>query len=163
MSSCLIGLGSNLGDRRATLDLAVEHLDRHPQMVFRRRSRWYETAPDGGPTGQPTYLNGAAVVETSLGPQSVLEVLQQIESDLGRRRSVRWGPRTVDLDLLLYDRVVLDDAPSLVLPHPRMAQRRFVLEPAAEVAGSMVHPTTGLTISRLLDRLIRGQGLGARG
>jgi len=152
MPSCLIGLGSNLGNRRQILDRAVARLAAHPRMLMVDTSPWHETSPVGGPPGQPPCLNGAAVVETSAAPQAVLEVLQQIEIHLGRRRWERWGPRTVDLDLLLYDQLELS-TPSLVLPHPRMAWRRFVVEPAAEVAGSMVHPTTGWTIARLLDHL----------
>lgn len=152
MPSCLIGLGSNLGSRQKTLDQAVVRLGRDPRMLLIKKSSWHETFPIGGPAGQSPFLNGAVLVETSLGPQAVLEALQQIETDLGRQRSERWGPRTIDLDLLLYDQLVLR-TPSLVLPHPRMAWRRFVLQPAAEVAGSMVHPPTGWTIARLLDHL----------
>ena len=152
MPSCLIGLGSNLGNRRQTLDRAVARLAAHPLVRITERSAWHETTSVGGPPGQSPFLNGAVVVETSLQPQALLEALQRIETDLGRRRSERWGPRTVDLDLLLYAELVLR-TPSLVLPHPRMAWRRFVLQPAAEVAGSMVHPTTGWTVARLLDHL----------
>ncbi len=152
MPCCLIGLGSNLGDRRKSLDDAVARLDGHTQMRLTGTSSFLETCPIGGPPGQSAYLNGAIVAETSLPPPQVLEVLQQIETDLGRRREVPWGPRPIDLDLLLYDRLVLD-TPSLVLPHPRMAWRRFVLRPAAEVAGSMVHPPTGWTVARLLEHL----------
>jgi deoxyguanosine kinase len=90
------------------------------------------------------------VLETSLGPEPLLDVLQHVEVELGRKLEERWGPRTLDLDLLLYDRLVLD-TPRLVVPHPRMAWRRFVLEPAALVAPAMVHPTTGWTVARLLE------------
>ena len=152
MPSCLIGLGSNLGDRRTTLDRAVTQVAQHPQITVVQKSCWHETSPIGGPIGQSAFFNGAIVVETSLAPQAVLDVLRRIETDLGRERNQRWGPRKVDLDLLLYDQLVTK-TPSLVLPHPRMAWRRFVLEPAAEVAGQMVHPTTGWTVSRLLNHL----------
>ncbi len=152
MPVCLIGLGSNLGDRRRALDRAISQLTQHPQIAVTARSRWRETSPIGGPAGQPAFLNGAVVVETSLSPQAVLDVLGRIEADLGRLRTERWGPRTVDLDLLLYDELVLS-SPSLVVPHARMAWRRFVLQPAAEVAGQMVHPTTGWTVARLLRHL----------
>ncbi len=154
MTCCLIGLGSNLGDRRQTLDQAVARVAGHPQMLLTGSSAWHESLPVGGPPGQSRFLNGAVLAETSLRPQAVLEVLQQIETELGRRPAERWGPRPIDLDLLLYGRTV-SRTPSLVLPHPRMAWRRFVLQPAAEVAGSMIHPTTGWTIARLLDHLDR--------
>lgn len=152
MPSCLIGLGSNLGNRQQTLDQAVERLGQHAQVSLTARSGWFETAPAGGPPGQGPFLNGAAALETSLAPHALLEVLRPIEAELGRRRTERWGPRCLDLDLLLYDELVLDTA-DLTVPHPRMAWRRFVLEPAAEVAPAMVHPTTGWTIARLLDHL----------
>jgi 2-amino-4-hydroxy-6-hydroxymethyldihydropteridine diphosphokinase len=154
MPFCLIGLGANLGDRRQTLDRAAVRLAGHPQMRLVARSTWHETPAVGGPPGQPPYLNGAVVVETPLAPQDVLAALQQVETDLGRRPGPRWGPRPIDLDLLLCDQTILRTE-RLVLPHPRMAWRRFVLRPAAEVAGSMVHPTTGWTIARLLDHLAR--------
>jgi 2-amino-4-hydroxy-6-hydroxymethyldihydropteridine diphosphokinase len=152
MSCCLIGLGSNLGDRQATLDRALELLSRYPRIAAIRASRSFQTSPAGGPLGQRPYLNAAAAVETSLDPQQFLASLREIETQLGRQRSQRWGPRTLDLDLLLIDDLVAH-WPELVIPHPRMAWRRFVLEPAAEVAGAMVHPTTGWTIARLLDHL----------
>ncbi|MEN6452183.1 MAG: 2-amino-4-hydroxy-6-hydroxymethyldihydropteridine diphosphokinase [Thermoguttaceae bacterium] len=151
MPFCLIGLGSNQGNRQATLDAAVDGLAAHPQIRLLARSAWHETKPIGGPA-QADYLNGAVTVETSLAPAELLGCLQRIENGLGRRRDERWGPRTIDLDLLLYDRLICD-TPTLVLPHPRMALRRFVLEPAAEVASDMLHPTTGWTVSRLLEHL----------
>jgi hypothetical protein len=98
------------------------------------------------------FLNGAVRVETSLAPQALLDALLAIETSLGRRREARWGPRTIDLDLLLYGNLV-QETPDLVVPHPRMAWRRFVLEPAAEVGGSLLHPSTGWTVAELLDHL----------
>ena len=152
MPLCLIGLGSNLGDRSGLLDEALVRLQRHPNIEVARRSRYHETLPVGGPDAQPAYLNAAAVLQTSLSPQALLAELQKVEADLGRQRIEHWGPRTIDLDLLLYDDLTLA-APDLVIPHPRMAWRRFVLEPAAEVAPEMLHPGTGWTIARLLDHL----------
>ncbi|MBN2474983.1 MAG: 2-amino-4-hydroxy-6-hydroxymethyldihydropteridine diphosphokinase [Pirellulales bacterium] len=152
MPSCLIGLGSNLGNRSQALSQAIERLAQHPDVQVTARSSERETAPVGGPSGQGPFLNRVIVVETSLRPEALLELLRQIETQLGRRRQQRWGPRTVDLDLLLYGQLVLD-TPPLVLPHPRMAWRRFVLAPAAEVAGSMVHPSIGWTMARLLEHL----------
>ncbi|NUQ64084.1 MAG: 2-amino-4-hydroxy-6-hydroxymethyldihydropteridine diphosphokinase [Pirellulales bacterium] len=152
MSLALLALGSNLGDRRAILDAAIGLLARHDAVRVARVSRWHETFPVGGPAGQPLFLNGAALLETLLAPHGLLSLLIQVETDLGRLRVERWGKRTLDLDLLLYDDVVLE-TPELVVPHPRMAWRRFVLEPAAEIAPSMSHPKIGWTIRRLLDHL----------
>jgi 2-amino-4-hydroxy-6-hydroxymethyldihydropteridine diphosphokinase len=152
MPLCLIGLGSNLGDRSRALDDAVARLGRHPQVRLVSTSPWLETCAVGGPPGQPDYLNGVVLVETSLAPEALLGVLQGIERELGRRRDERWAPRTIDLDLLLYDQVVRSGPPP-VLPHPRMAWRRFVLEPAAAVAGGMIHPEIGWTVRQLLDHL----------
>jgi 2-amino-4-hydroxy-6-hydroxymethyldihydropteridine diphosphokinase len=152
MPACLIGLGSNLGNRRQLLERAVGLLAREPQFDLTARSGWRETAPIGGPAGQGAFLNGATVVETSLDPEAVLARLKRMEADLGRRPGRRWGPRCVDLDLLLFGETVLETA-GVSVPHPRMAWRRFVLEPAAEVAAEMVHPTTGWTVARLLEHL----------
>jgi 2-amino-4-hydroxy-6-hydroxymethyldihydropteridine diphosphokinase len=150
--SALIGLGSNLGDRRNWLDQAVQLLSSTPGISSVRTSTWHTTAPIGGPEGQPDFLNGAALLETSLSAEQLLARLQEIETQLGRVRHQPWGPRTVDLDLLLYDDLV-QRTPQLKLPHPRLAFRRFVLEPAAEIAPNMLHPTIGWTIAQLLNHL----------
>ncbi|HEV3006985.1 MAG TPA: 2-amino-4-hydroxy-6-hydroxymethyldihydropteridine diphosphokinase [Pirellulales bacterium] len=152
MARCLIGLGANLGDRQATLSCAVARLASTAGVTIESQSRWHETAPVGGPAGQAKYLNGALAIQTSLAPLAVFERLREIERDLGRRRRQRWGARRIDLDLLLYDQLRLE-MPRLNLPHPRMAFRRFVLEPAAEVAADMVHPTSDWSIARLLAHL----------
>jgi len=148
----LIGLGSNEGDRRAVLARALEELDRRPGIAVVRQSRLFETAPVGGPRGQGLFLNAAAILETTLSPEALLAVLHQVEDSLGRRRATRWGPRTIDLDLLLFDQVVIS-TPSLTVPHPRMAWRRFVLEPAADIAPGMIHPILGWSVARLWDHL----------
>jgi 2-amino-4-hydroxy-6-hydroxymethyldihydropteridine diphosphokinase len=152
MPRALIGLGSNLGPREDLLRRALDRLQSTPHVQILARSRAYETRPVGGPPRQPLFLNAAAVVETSLGPELLLDTLLEIELALGRQRTERWAARPIDLDLLLYDAQVLR-SPRLVLPHPRMAWRRFVLQPAAEVAGDWLHPPTGWTITRLLANL----------
>lgn len=128
MARAAIGLGANLGDRRARLGEAVRRLGEAGVTVA--VSSLYETAPIGGPVQGP-FLNAVAVLDTDLAPRALLEFCLGLEREAGRRRRVRWGPRTLDLDLLLYDRVVVDE-PGLQVPHPRLALRRFVLEPLAE-------------------------------
>jgi 2-amino-4-hydroxy-6-hydroxymethyldihydropteridine diphosphokinase len=145
MAHCLIGLGSNLGDLLAS---ARDMLAALPQTSLISISSFHESKPAGGPATQPPYLNAAALLESSFTPQQLLAELQRIENSLGRERMERWGPRTIDLDLLLYDELELE-TPELTLPHPRMSFRRFVLEPAAEIAAEMVYPINGWTIGRL--------------
>ncbi len=152
MTAALIALGANLGDRRQALETAIERLNQQPGVAVQRVSRWHETAPVGGPVDQPKFLNGAALVETSVSPAELQQVLQQIESAAGRQRDAHWQARELDLDLLLYGQQIID-TPTLTVPHPRMAFRRFVIDPAAEIAPEMVHPTIGWTIEQLRDHL----------
>ncbi len=148
-SRAMIGLGSNLGDRRATLDGAVAALAASPDIDVVRVSGFIETEPVGGPPGQGPYLNAALEVKTTLDPLGLLRVLQEIEGRFGRVRAVRWGERTLDLDLLLFDDLVVD-SPELTVPHSRMTGRRFVLEPLAEIAPTTVIPDTGRTVAEWL-------------
>ncbi len=154
MAICLVGIGSNLGNRAETLQNACRLLEHHPAITALIASRWHTSQPVGGPTGQQPFLNGALRLQTSLEPDELLALLQTIEDRLGRTRQQRWEARTLDLDLLLYDQHITHDA-RLQLPHPRLAFRRFVLEPAVEVAGELVHPELGWTIAQILDHLNR--------
>jgi 2-amino-4-hydroxy-6-hydroxymethyldihydropteridine diphosphokinase len=147
-----IAFGSNLGDRLAHMRAAFEMLDAHDSITCTARSSLYETAAVGGPPGQGPYLNAAVAIRTILEPAALLARCLQIESHLGRVRSEPWGPRTIDLDLLLYsDRIV--ESESLIVPHPRMHERRFVLVPLAEIAPAAMHPVLRCSVSTLLNRI----------
>ena len=151
-----IALGSNLGNRQRSLDDAVAHLRAQPQIDHLRVSSYHETEPVGGPTGQGKYLNAVAAVMTTLDPAALLRVLLSIETQLGRVRAERFGPRTIDLDLLLYgqETVRIQEADcDLTVPHPRMHERLFVLEPLVEIAPLAVHPILQSTAKDLLNRL----------
>ena len=151
-SSCAIAFGSNLGDSRSILNNAIDRLNLHPQIKIITVSKWYQTAPIGPP--QPDYLNGCTIVETSLTPVDLLNTLQSIETEFGRVRLEHWGARTLDLDLLLYgDRII--DLPTLQIPHPRMTERAFVLEPLAEIAPHWLEPKSGKSIACLFQLLPR--------
>jgi 2-amino-4-hydroxy-6-hydroxymethyldihydropteridine diphosphokinase len=140
-----VGLGANLGDREATIRAAVAAL---PGVVAVSSLR--ETDPVGK-TDQPEFLNGVAALETALSPRELLDVLLAVERSLGRERRERWGPRTIDLDLLLYGNAVIDE-PGLTVPHPRLHERRFTLEPLVELDPELVVPGRG-RVSDLLAEL----------
>lgn len=149
MTDALLSLGSNLGDRAAFIESALDRLRRSPGIQALRASRCYETVPAGGPGNQQRFLNAAAVVTTSLCPESLLELLHRVESEAGRQRNERWEARVLDLDLLLFDRETRT-TPNLLLPHPRLSFRRFVLEPAVEIAADMIFPPTEQPLSTFL-------------
>ena len=150
-----VGVGANLGDRERTIRRAIELLAAQPGIELAGVSQLRETEP-WGPVEQPRYLNGAVALDTELGPRDLLAVLLGVEQDLGRDRSaeVRFGPRTLDLDLLVHGDLVLDE-PGLTLPHPRLHERRFALEPLADLDPELVVPGRG-TVGELLASLDAG-------
>jgi 2-amino-4-hydroxy-6-hydroxymethyldihydropteridine diphosphokinase len=152
LTKCAIALGSNLGDSLEILKSAIEILNNQPEISVISRSSCYQTAPIGPP--QPDYINACVILEVALKPQELLVKLLETETKFNRIRREKWGPRTLDLDLLLYDRLILE-TPTLTLPHPRMAERAFVLVPLAEIAPDWVHPVTGSAIDRLLQAVDR--------
>ncbi|MCK6479983.1 MAG: pantoate--beta-alanine ligase [Planctomycetes bacterium] len=160
MTRVLLGLGSNLEPREEHIRTALDLLQERGAVRVERVSRLRETEPVGGPP-QGSYLNGAALVETDLSPRDLLALIKSVEGRVGRSATgVRWGPREVDVDILLHGDLVVQE-PGLIVPHPRLTGRRFVLEPAAEIAGDFLHPVLALSIAELLRRLPERLGRGA--
>jgi len=146
-----IGLGSNMGDRQAYCEEAVRLVSRFPATSIIRVSSLYETAPIER-TDQDWFINCVVAVRTSLSPQELLRACQEVEQFLGRKRTVRFGPRTIDMDILFYgDRIIQE--PGLTIPHPRAHERRFVLEPLAEIAPETEHPVFRKTVVQILKEL----------
>jgi 2-amino-4-hydroxy-6-hydroxymethyldihydropteridine diphosphokinase len=147
-----VALGANLGDRAGNIRAALDLLGRTPGVEVTRISSLIENPAVGMGSDAPPFLNGAAELRTTLGSHALLHRLLEIEKELGRSRRQRWEPRPIDLDLLLYgDRVISSD--ELVIPHPLLHERRFVLEPLAEIAPEVVHPTLQMTMKGLLEAL----------
>ncbi|MDH5768778.1 MAG: 2-amino-4-hydroxy-6-hydroxymethyldihydropteridine diphosphokinase [Nitrospirota bacterium] len=152
MSIVYIGIGSNLGDRQKNCLRAIELLQKRG-LVVTKQSSLYETEP-WGYKGQPQFINMAIELETELNPKELLTVLKNIEREMGREELLRWGPRNVDLDILLFDDIILTED-NLKIPHPLMHKRDFVLKPLCEIASDIHHPLLKVSISGLLQRFYK--------
>ncbi|MFA5034764.1 MAG: 2-amino-4-hydroxy-6-hydroxymethyldihydropteridine diphosphokinase [Candidatus Margulisiibacteriota bacterium] len=144
-----LGLGSNVGDREEYVEQACFLLEKNPYIQVTKRSANYETEPEGN-SEQPKFINAAVEIRTKLAPQKLLDVCQEIEAALGRERELEWGPRTMDIDILLYDDMIVSDD-NLQIPHPLMHERIFVLKPLREIAPRVIHPVLEKTIEMIYD------------
>lgn len=152
MVTAYLGVGSNLGNRLAFLRGGRDSLISHFEITLRRVSGVYETEAVGGPADNPPFLNAILEIETSLSPRELLAACLAVEDEFGRSSPMEWAPRTLDIDLLLYgDAVVAED--DLQIPHPRLHERAFVLEPLREIAPDLVHPVLHRTMAELADDL----------
>jgi 2-amino-4-hydroxy-6-hydroxymethyldihydropteridine diphosphokinase len=151
LSTAYISIGSNLGNRLKYIREAIRRIEQSKEIKISKASSVYETPP-AEYKDQPWFLNMVLELETSLKPLNLLELLLEIEGQMGRRRTRRYGPRNIDLDLLLYDDLVLN-SDKLTLPHPRMHERGFVLVPLAEISPQVVHPLLKKNVKRLLEDL----------
>lgn len=151
MKTAYVSIGSNLGDRLEYLKKAWHLLQAQEKIQLMQLSSCYETEPLGY-TDQGKFINAAFSLQTDYSPHVLLEILQGVESSLGRERTVRWGPRSVDLDILFFANTVLQDR-LLTIPHPRLTERAFILVPLAEIAPLLLHPLTGKTIRQHLEEV----------
>ena len=150
--SVYLALGANLGNREKNIRSAIEQLNHTDETRVVAVSPLLENPAVGGPPGSPPFLNAAAHVETILGAHALLKRLMEIEKNVGRTRRIKWEPRPIDLDLLLYGDQIISSQ-ELIVPHPLMHERMFVLEPLARIAPDVVHPTLQMTIAGLLENL----------
>lgn len=151
-TTAYIAIGSNLGDRARYCYSAIARLSQHDSISITKISPLLETAPVGGPANAPPFLNGAIEIDTTLGSHALFRELMAIEEVIGRTRNDRWEPRVIDLDLILFgDKIVSSD--ELIIPHPMMHQRPFVLEPLSMIAPDVVHPTLMMTVKGLLENI----------
>jgi len=152
-----VGLGSNIEPRDKYIERALNLLSGHARIEVQKVSSIYETEAVGGPSGQKKYLNAVCRIRTDLAPEALLDVLQDIEQQLGRKRQVRWGPRTIDLDILLFGQQIIA-TDRLVVPHALMHQRRFVMQGLAEIAPEAMHPILQMSAQTILESL--GEDIG---
>ncbi len=152
LNQCAIALGSNLGNSLVTLEQSLKILSQTPGINLVAVSRWYLTKPIGPP--QPDYLNGCAILAVQQTPEELLVLLQAIELQFGRVRSreSRWGARTLDLDIILYDDLIINNS-DLIIPHPRMRERAFVLVPLSEIAADWQEPVSQKAIAQLVSEI----------
>ncbi len=148
MSVVYIGIGSNLGDRKENCLRAIELLQKR-EIIVTKRSSLYETEP-WGVKDQPLFLNMAIEIETGLNPEELLKILKEIEREVGRERYFKWGPRIIDLDILLFDNIILK-TDNIEIPHPLMHERIFVLRPLCEIAPDIKHPLLKVSVSDLCN------------
>lgn len=151
MSVCWVGIGANIGEPRAAFELAWRLLAEHPRIKLLNRSGLYSTSPVGQHSGG-TFTNGVFSLQTDLLPLALLDFLQGIESEIGRTRTVRWGPRPIDLDMLYVDQQIVNE-PRLTLPHPAAWYRKFVVEPLIEIDAELQHPVLHESVGQLRERL----------
>jgi 2-amino-4-hydroxy-6-hydroxymethyldihydropteridine diphosphokinase len=152
MKEAYVALGSNLEPRGRYIQRALDLIDEHANMKVDTVSAVYETEPVGGPEGQPEFLNAVARIKTTLSPHELLKALQGIEKELGRKRDVFWGPRTIDLDILLYEQEIVS-TDDLIIPHPLMHERRFVMQPLAQIAPDVMHPVLMMSARTILESM----------
>jgi 2-amino-4-hydroxy-6-hydroxymethyldihydropteridine diphosphokinase len=152
MPTVYLGIGTNLGDRRANYQEALMRIERIENTVVKARSAMYETCPEGGPP-QGKYINGVVAIDTGLAPSELIGILKSIERDMGREDlPLKDHPRVIDIDILLYDDIMID-TPYLKVPHPRMHRRAFVLKGLSEIAAGLVHPRLGKSIAELYEEV----------
>lgn len=153
MPLCAIAIGSNLGNSRQIVKAAIQTLDQHQQVHILKVSGWYQTkAVTYSSSPQPDYINGCAILETTLDPHALLSLLLQVEQTYGRVRRAKWDARTLDLDLLLYENLVIT-TDHLTIPHPRMCDRSFVMIPLAEIAPDWCHPLMGYSMATIAKKI----------
>ncbi|MFH1097205.1 MAG: 2-amino-4-hydroxy-6-hydroxymethyldihydropteridine diphosphokinase [Candidatus Desantisbacteria bacterium] len=151
MAVAYISFGSNIGDRVGYIDIALEIIRANPCVQQMQVSSYYETEPVGN-IDQPEFINGVAKIDTTLSCEDLLAFLQRVECEMGRKKTVHWGPRNIDLDILLYDDACISQS-NLQVPHPQMQTRAFVLIPLSEIAPEVIHPVSGKTIRELVEAM----------